>query len=75
MENSIKELQGLSIAQAAKRSSIGRTKLYEAISCGELVTHRYGKRRIVLLSDLRDWLTALPIDCNKGKSSTSALGE
>lgn len=75
MENSIQDLQGLSVAQAVKRSSIGRTKLYAAIRRGELVTHKCGKRRIVLLSDLRDWLTALPNDCNKGKLSTNLLGK
>jgi excisionase family DNA binding protein len=41
-------------------AGIGRTKLYEAISAGELVARKYGKRTLILRSDLSNFLSNLP---------------
>jgi len=57
-QNSIRE--GLSIAEACAISGIGRTRLYAAIATGDLLARRYGKRRIILRSDLRQFLQNLP---------------
>lgn len=62
MHNSDKsQREGLSVAEACNVAGIGRTKLYESISTGELVARRWGKRRIILRTDLLTFLARLPI--------------
>ena len=46
----------VSVQAAARVSGIGRTSLYEAIGAGELASCKVGKRRVILLEDLRAWL-------------------
>lgn len=53
--------EGLSIFEACAVAGIGRTKLYYAIQTGELIARKFGKRRIILRDDLRQFLTSLPI--------------
>jgi excisionase family DNA binding protein len=64
MNDSIQELQreGLSVFEACTVAGIGRTRLYYAIATGELVARKFGKRRIILRDDLRNFLSKLPID-------------
>ena len=57
-QNSVRE--GLSIAEACAMAGIGRTRLYAAIAAGDLVARKFGKRRIILRSDLRRFLENLP---------------
>jgi excisionase family DNA binding protein len=52
--------EGLSIRQACEVAGVGRTRLYAAIAAGELLARKFGKRRIVLRSDLRRFLENLP---------------
>jgi excisionase family DNA binding protein len=52
--------EGLSVAEACAIAGVGRTKIYEAISSGALKARKFGKRRIILRSDLHAFLTALP---------------
>ena len=52
--------EGLSVAEACTIAGIGRTKIYDAISCGALKARKFGKRRIILRSDLLTFLAALP---------------
>jgi excisionase family DNA binding protein len=52
--------EGLSIAEACTMAGIGRTKIYQAISGGELVARKYGKRTLILRTDLQDFLSNLP---------------
>jgi excisionase family DNA binding protein len=52
--------EGLSVLEACAITGIGRTKIYEAISSGALTARKFGKRRIILRSDLHAFLTALP---------------
>jgi excisionase family DNA binding protein len=60
--SSIKSVrEGLSIAEACTVAGIGRTKIYQAISGGELVARKYGKRTLVLRTDLQDFLSNLPL--------------
>ena len=62
MNENISSLQreGLSVADACAIAGIGRTKIYEAISSGALKARKFGKRRIILRSDLQIFLAALP---------------
>lgn len=53
--------EGLSISEACNVAGIGRTKLYEAISDGALRARKYGKRTIILRSELQSFLSALPM--------------
>jgi len=52
--------EGLSIAEACSVAGTGRTKIYQAITDGNLKARKCGKRTLVLRSDLRDFLAALP---------------
>lgn len=42
--------------EAARRAGIGRTKLYEAISSGDLPSFKIGTRRLIRVSALDAWL-------------------
>ncbi len=48
----------VSPAEAARLTSVGRTKLYEAISSGALRSLKVGKRRLITVEALRAWLAA-----------------
>jgi excisionase family DNA binding protein len=68
--------EGLSVFEACAVAGIGRTKLYEAIATGELVARKFGKRRIILRDDLRQFLMALPVEAQIArKSQTTDSGE
>lgn len=43
----------VSITDAAKALSIGRTSLYELIRTGELETRKMGRRRLITAASLR----------------------
>jgi excisionase family DNA binding protein len=60
MSDSITDKQALSVAEASHVAGIGRTKLYEAIRAGELKARKYGRRTLVLRSDLLKFLASLP---------------
>ena len=49
-----------SIQEAMKIANAGRTTIYRAISNGELVARKRGRRTIILADDLRRWLESLP---------------
>ena len=50
----------VSIIEAAKLSSLGRSSLYEAIGRGELHVKKAGRRSLILVDDLKAWVAALP---------------
>jgi hypothetical protein len=60
--------EGLSVFEASAISGVGRTKLYEAMATGQLIARKYGKRRIILRDDLRQFLTSLPTGAPIGKN-------
>lgn len=62
MHDNLSELQreGLSISEACAIAGIGRTKIYQAISEGNLKARKCGKRTLVLRDDLRNFLASLP---------------
>jgi excisionase family DNA binding protein len=51
--------EALSVAEAAARTGVSRTFLYEHIASGELPTVKLGKRRLVRVAALRAWLERL----------------
>jgi excisionase family DNA binding protein len=53
--------EALTIPETCEESRIGRTKIYEAIHDGHLVARKFGKKTLILRSDLRQFLNALPI--------------
>ena len=53
--------EGLSVAEACAVAGIGRTKFYEAIANGSLRARKFGKRTIILRSDLQEFLSELPV--------------
>ena len=46
----------VSVHAATRVSGVGRTRLYEAMGSGELASCKVGKRRLILVEDLRAWL-------------------
>jgi excisionase family DNA binding protein len=48
----------ISIRDAVSIAGISRSLLYQEIAAGRLRSLRIGARRLLLLDDLRDWLTA-----------------
>ena len=49
-----------SINEAAEAAGLGRDSIYGAISEGRLRARKYGKRTLVLHTDLQAFLEALP---------------
>ena len=54
------EKEGLSVTEACSIAGVGKTKLYEAISAGQLMARKCGKRTIILRADLHQFLSSLP---------------
>jgi excisionase family DNA binding protein len=50
----------VSIAEAVRLTGIGRSSLYEAIRRGDLPIRKSGRRTLLLMEDLRQWLAGLP---------------
>ena len=50
----------ISIPEAVQISGLSRSYLYEKLSSGEVESRRAGKRRLVLLSSLKNFINNLP---------------
>ena len=48
----------VSPGEAARLSGLGRTTLYEAIGSGALRSLKIGKRRLITVEALKEWLAA-----------------
>jgi len=47
------------IAEACRLTGLGRSKLYQLMSAGEIPSVKIGKRRVVPVDSLRQWLARL----------------
>jgi len=47
------------IPEACRLTGLGRSKLYELLSAGEIPSVKVGKRRVVPVASLRQWLAKL----------------
>ena len=56
----------VSPAEAARIAGIGRTKLYEAMASGALISFKFGSRRLIRIVEIEAWLRRL-------EASTKAL--
>jgi excisionase family DNA binding protein len=45
-------------AEAARLVNLGRTRLYEELGTGALPSFRVGRRRLIRLSAIEDWISA-----------------
>ncbi len=59
----------ISVAQAVKACSLGRSSIYAAIAAGKLKTRKAGRRTLIETAELRRFLGALPIT---GEANPSA---
>lgn len=50
----------VTIAQACQMSGLSKATLYRAISAGRLPTRKFGARTLLIVEELRSFLTALP---------------
>lgn len=46
----------ISINEAARVAGVGRTRIYQALGDGELPSIKLGRRRLIRLSAIEDWL-------------------
>lgn len=51
----------ISIIEAAKRAGVGRSSIYQAIGRGELKIRKNGRRSLILVDELKEWVAALPV--------------
>ena len=49
-----------SINEAARKAGIGRDRIYSAIRSGDLTAKKFGRRTLILATDLDDFLLRLP---------------
>jgi excisionase family DNA binding protein len=55
----------VSISEAVKICSTSRSSLYAAINRGELTIKKRGRRSLIELAALKDWLASLPAGGNR----------
>lgn len=58
MENQAIEPLAMPVGDASRRSNLSRAYLYQAMQAGELAYLKIGRRRLILLDDLRDYLAS-----------------
>jgi excisionase family DNA binding protein len=51
------ERYAISIDEAARRSGLSRSKVYEALKAGDLKSLKIGARRLIMIDELWAWLT------------------
>jgi excisionase family DNA binding protein len=55
MENATEKI-AVSVEEASKRTSLGRSFVWDAVLRGELVSYRLGRRRLIRVTDLDEWI-------------------
>jgi excisionase family DNA binding protein len=59
MRNTQPEPLSVDISEACRLIGLGRSKLYELLTAGEIQSVKVGKRRLVPMASLRAWLARL----------------
>lgn len=54
------EPMAYTIREAVAVSGVSRTSIYRAIQDGDVVARKHGRRTLILVDDLRNWLEKLP---------------
>ena len=52
---------GFTVEEAAALSAIGRTRIFAAIKDGKLKARKFGRRTVILATDLQAFLDSLPV--------------
>jgi len=52
----------VTIPEACELSGLGRSTLYKLFKSGDLTPRKCGKRTLIIVKDLEDYLTGLPTD-------------
>jgi excisionase family DNA binding protein len=52
--------RALSISEVCNTTGLGRTSVYRAIALGDLIARKFGRRTVVLATDLEAFLAKLP---------------
>lgn len=50
----------ITVIEAARRASIGRSAIYQAISRGDIRPRKLGKRTLIVVAELDRWIMDLP---------------
>jgi excisionase family DNA binding protein len=59
MDNSNQKIT-VTISEACALSGLGRSSIYECFKAGKLTRRKQGKRTLILMRELRDYLESLP---------------
>jgi excisionase family DNA binding protein len=59
----------VSVSEAVRLTGVGRSSLYEAIRRGDLPIRKAGKRTLVMMEDIRRWLSSLPASTGGTKAA------
>jgi excisionase family DNA binding protein len=61
-ENDMTQPEPIAVAinEAVRLCGIGRSSIYEAVRRGDLPIRKSGRRTLLLMEDLRQWLAGLP---------------
>lgn len=51
----------VTISEACALSGLGRSTIYECFKAGKLTRRKQGKRTLILMQELRDFLESLPV--------------
>ncbi len=53
--------KALSVADAMKATSLGRTKLYREMKLGRIAGRKIGRKTVFLIDEVERYLTSLPV--------------
>ena len=72
--NTVADRLAVSPAEAARLAGVGRTTIYKAIGSGALRSLKIGKRRLILIISIREWLeTAQQAGCSAAQRRALAI--
>ena len=57
---SVSGREGLSVDEACHVAGIGKSSMFDLLKAGAVPARRFGRRIIILRSDLMAWMDALP---------------